>query len=564
MKQVLIDFAKTHLLVILVFVVFTLLYFSPLLEGKVLNQYDLHNATGMAQELKEYHARTGEYAQWTNSMFSGMPAFHVGPTGARQTVFSYVARSLRFGAGYSSPFTIYILYLLGFYVLLLSFRISPWLSGIGAAAFALSTYNILIISVGHINKAYAIAFMAPVVAGLLLTYRGKYLIGGLLFLLGLGMELFSNHLQITYYLLILVIIIVLTKLIYALKEKTIKNFILASAILAGAAVLAVLPNVSTLWINYEISKQTMRGNPELTANKENQTSGLDKDYALDWSYGKAETFSLMIPNIKGGGTARLGENKNALQKGDQRFRDALKDQNHYWGDKTVTAGPVYAGAIIVFFFVFGLFIIKGSMRWWILTSTILSVMLAWGRHFPGLSYFFLDHVPLYNKFRTVEMTLVIAAFNIPLLAFLAVRKIIEEPEMIGKNRKNLLIAYGLTGGLALVFCLLPGMFSFFSQRELTYFNGQMASVAPDYAAQFRTFIDTLENVRKYIFRIDAIRSFFFISVAFVLVWFYANKKLKLTWFLAGLGLFILADMWMVDRRYLNKDNFMTKKQNQNY
>ena len=564
MKQVLINFAKSHLLVILSFIAVTFIYFSPLLEGKVLNQYDLHNVTGMAQELKEYHDKTGEYAQWTNSMFSGMPAFHVGQTGGKRTVFSYLAGIFRFGAGFSSPFTNLILYLLGFYVLMLSFGLSPWLSAIGAVAFALSSYNIQIISVGHINKAYAIAFMAPVIAGILLTYRGRYLIGGLVFLLGLGMELFSNHLQITYYLLILVIIIVITKLIFAIREKALKNFLTASAILAGTALLAVLPNVSSLWVNYEISKQTMRGKPELTADKENQTSGLEKDYALAWSYGKAETFSLMIPNIKGGGTGRLGDDKSALQKADARFRDVLKDQNHYWGDKTVTAGPFYAGATIVFLFVFGLFIINGSMRWWIIISTLLSIMLAWGSHFQDLSYFFLDHVPLYNKFRTVEMILIIAAFNIPLLAFLAVRKIIDEPEIIIKNKKNILIAYGLTGGLSLVFYLLPGMFTFFSEREMSYFNGQLASATPDYAAQFRTFIDALEHVRKYIFRYDAIRSFFFISAAFVLVWFYANKKLKLTWFIAGLGFLILADMWMVDRRYLNKDNFMTERQNQNY
>jgi len=564
MKQVLINFAKSHLLVILSFIAVTFIYFSPLLEGKVLNQYDLHNVTGMAQELKEYHDKTGEYAQWTNSMFSGMPAFHVGQTGGKRTVFSYLAGLFRFGAGFSSPFTNLILYLLGFYVLMLSFGLSPWLGAIGAVAFALSSYNIQIISVGHVNQAYAIAFMAPVLAGILLTYRGRYLTGGLVFLLGLGMELFSNHLQITYYLLILVLIIIIALFIYAIREKTLRNFFLATAVLAGAAVLAVLPNVSSLWVNYEISKQTMRGKPELTADKENQTAGLDKDYALAWSYGKAETFSLMIPNIKGGGTGRLGDDKSALQKADARFRDVLKDQNHYWGDKSVTAGPFYAGAIVVFLFVFGLLIIKGSIRWWIIISTLLSIMLAWGSHFTGLSYFFLDHVPLYNKFRTVEMTLVIAALNIPLLAFLAVRKIIEEPEIISKNKKNILIAYGLTGGLSLLFYLLPGMFTFFSERELNYFNGQLSAAKPDYAAQFRAFMDALEHVRIHIFRYDAIRCFFFISIAFVLVWLYAAKKLKLAWFLAGLGLFILADIWMVDRRYLNKDSFMTERQKQNY
>ncbi len=563
MRKVLLDFAKSHLVVVLVFIGISLAYFSPLLEGKVLQQSDMTQVQGMSRELTEFHEETGEYSQWTNSMFSGMPAFHVGTTGAKRTIYTYLAEIMRFGSSFISPFGVFMLLLLGFYILLLSMRLNHWLSAIGAFAFAFSSYNMIIVEVGHINKAYAIAFMAPVIAGILLTYRGKHLIGGLVFILGLGLELYSNHLQITYYLLIISLVIVVTKLVYSLKEKELRKFLTATGILIVAAIIAVLPNISSLWVNYEISKQSMRGNPELTMDQENQTSGLDKDYALGWSYGRAEAFSLMIPYVKGGKTSRLGENKNAIEKVDPQYREAVGNQNHYWGAKATTSGDNYSGAIVVFFFVFGLLVFKGSLRWWILITTSLSILLSWGNNLPGLSYFFLDHVPLYNKFRTVEMTLVIACFNIPLLAFLAIDRIQREPDIITKNKKKLLIAFGLTGGLSLVFYLIPDLFSFFTEQEKQIFNQQLAGAEPGYAAQFRAFTDELETARKYIFRYDAIRSFFFIAAAFLLTWFYANKKLKLAYFIAGLGFFILIDMWMVDKRYLNNDNFLTKRQKQN-
>ena len=562
-KKVLLKFSRTHLIIILGFIVISLVYLSPIIDGKVLQQSDMTQVAGMSQELKQYHEETGEYAQWTNSMFSGMPAFHVGPTGAKKTVFSYLSKILRFGISFNSPFSNFFIYLICFYVLMLSLRLSPWISAMGAIAFALSSYNIIIVEVGHINKAYAIAFMAPVIAGILLTYRRKHLAGGLLFLLGLGLQLHSNHLQITYYLLITVIIIVLTKAIFAIKEKEIKKFLVASGILMAAALLALLPNISSLWINYEISKQTMRGQPELTLNQENQTSGLDKDYALSWSYGKAETFSLMIPYMTGGKTGALGENEKAMAKVSPRLRETIQGQNQYWGAKSVTSGDNYSGAIVVFFFVLGLLLIKGSMRWWILISTLLSILLAWGNNFTALSYFFLDHVPLYNKFRTVEMTLVIACFNIPLMAFLVVDRIRKEPELILQHKKQLLVAFGLTGGLSLLFYLVPGLFTFFSDREQQTFNQQLAEATPQYAVQFRTFMDELEAARIFIFRHDAIRSFLLIAAAFLLTWFYANKKLKLAWFVAGLALLITADMWMIDKRYLNNDNFITKRQKEN-
>jgi hypothetical protein len=563
MKKALIQFSKTHLIIILGFLALTMAYMSPILDGKVLSQSDMTQVAGMKQELQQFHEETGEYSQWTNSMFAGMPAFHVGPTGMKQTVFTILARILRFGMNFSNPIANFFIYLLCFYVLLLALRVSPWISAIGAIAFAFSSYNLIIIEVGHINKAYAIAFMAPVVAGMLLTYRGRYLTGGLLFLLGLGLELYSNHLQITYYLLLTAVIIVVTKGAFAISERHFKNFLIASGVLVAATLLALLPNISNLWVNMEISKQTMRGKTELTMNRDNRTSGLDKDYALSWSYGKAETFSLMIPYFTGGKTGALGNHQKAMEKVSPQFRETIAGQNQYWGAKASTSGDNYSGSIVVFFFVLGLLLIRGPMRWWILISTLLSITLAWGNNLPGLSYFFLDHVPLYNKFRTVEMILVIACFNIPLMAFLMVDRIRKEPDIFIKNKKQILIAFGLTGGLSLIFYLIPGIFNFFSTQEQQIFNQQLSGANQQYTSQFRQFMNELEAARIHIFKHDAIRSFLFISLAFVLTWLYADKKVKPVWFLAGLALLVTSDMWLVDRRYLGKDNFITKRQQEN-
>ncbi len=556
-------FSKTHLIILLGFLALGMAYMSPVLDGKVLSQHDMSQFDGMKQELIKYHEETGEFSQWTNSLFGGMPAFHVGPSGKPSNIFGQISKVLRLNLPMKNPIAIMFTYLLCFYVLLLAMKVNPWVSAIGAIAFALSSYNLIILDPGHISKAYAIAYMAPVVAGILVAFRGKYLAGGLLFLFGLGLELYSNHLQITYYLLLTVVIIVATKGIFSIREKQVRKFLIASAALGAAAILAVLPNFSSLWVNYEISKQSMRGQPELSIGKEGQTSGLDRDYALAWSYGKAETFSLMIPYMTGGKTGAIGGNEKAMENVSPQLRETIAGQNQYWGAKASTAGDNYSGAIVVFFFVLGLLLIKGPMRWWIILSSLLSILLAWGSNLPGFSNFFLDHVPLYNKFRTVEMTLVIVCFNIPLLAFLLVDRVVKEPELFSKNKKEILIAFGLTGGLSLIFFLFPGIFSFFSQQEKLVFNQQLAGANAQYASQFRQFMNELEAARISIFRHDAIRSFLLIAIAFVLTWFYANKKVKLAWFLSGLALLITVEMWLVDRRYLNKDNFVTEKQNKN-
>jgi len=258
----------------------------------------------------------------------------------------------------------------------------------------------------------------------------------------------------------------------------------------------------------------------------------------------------------------LGGNKKALSKVNENYRDIIANQNHYWGEKISTGGPVYAGSIIVFLFVLGLLLIRGAFFWWILIGTILSILLAWGRHFPGLSNFFLDHVPLYAKFRTVEMILVIASLTIPLMAMIILKNIIENPRIIEKNTQKFLMAFGFTGGLCLLFFLFPQLFSFFSDREQEAFNAQIAGSTPAVAQQIRDVLNELETARKYILRFDAIRSFFFISASFILTWYYTKQKIKTSYFLFGLGILIFIDMWGVDKRYLNKDNFQSKRKNE--
>jgi len=563
MKKLFVDFAKTHLLIIGIFLIVSVAYFSPVLEGKALSQSDMVNAAGMAQELAEYHEETGEYAQWTNSMFGGMPAFHMGPHGKKTTVFGYIGIALRFGMNYSSPVAIFFMYLLGFYILLLSFSLKPWQSLIGALAFAFSSYNIIIFLPGHITKAWAIAFMAPAIGGMMMIFNKKYISGIILFIVALGLNIRSNHLQITYYLLLTVLIISFVHFVFAIREKLLKDFVRTAGLLITGGLLAVLPNISTLWVNYAIADQTTRGPSELTVNQTDQTSGLDKSYALAWSYGRTETFSLMIPNIRGGGTGALGSNEKVMSKMDPAYMETLQNWNCYWGPKSFTSGPVYAGAIVVFLFILGLLLLRGAFFWWILASTLLSVFLAWGRHFPALSNFFLDHVPLYNKFRTVEMILVIASVNIPLMGMVMLKKIIEVPDFITKNRNKFLTAFGLTGGLSLLFYLFPGIFNYITEQEHQSINAQIAGATPQIAQQINAVVAELELARQNILKFDAIRSFFFITASVLLIWFYARKKLQLNYFLIALGALILIDLWGVDKRYLNRDNFMDKRQERN-
>ncbi|MCD4772867.1 MAG: YfhO family protein [Bacteroidales bacterium] len=539
---------------ILIFVLITMIYFNPLIQGKKLQQADITQFKGMSKEIVDYRDKTGDEALWTNSMFGGMPAYQIS--------VKYKTNFVRFfddifKLRLPHPASLVFLYFLGFFILLLVLKVDPWLSIVGAIAFAFSSYFFIILEAGHNSKAHAIGYMAPVLAGIILTFREKYILGGTLTALFLALELEAGHPQITYYLLLIVIILGIFELINTIIEKTFPGFFKAMGVLLIAAILAVLTVSTSLWATYEYGKTTIRGKSELTSDKENRTSGIDKKYATDWSYGIAESFSLMIPNTKGGASGVLGNNEKAMQKVDRQFKKPVAQQNHYWGDQPGTSGPVYVGAIIIFLFILGLFIVKGRLKWILLTATILSLFLSWGKNFMPFTEFFLDYVPGYNKFRAVSMTLVIAELCIPLLAILSVNKILKDPEIIKRLKNKFFIALGLTGGLSLIFYLLPNtFFGFLSQVEIDHFNLYRQNGAD--AQQLDLFMANLESARISIFKSDTIRSFFFIILSAALIWLFSIKKISKNIFILILGVLFLADLVPISHRYLNNDNFVRK------
>ncbi len=542
-------------LCIVAFALITLVYFSPIMQGKRIKQHDIEMYKGMSKEIVDFKAQTGEQSLWTNSMFGGMPAWNIGVP-QDSNLFTFVHKVL--AVGFPHPIGAVFISMLGFFILLLVLDCKIWVSFIGALAYGFTSYLFIVIGAGHNSKAVAMAYMAPVIAGILLTYKGKYLWGGILTAIALALEIRAGHLQITYYLLLIVVCIIIAEIVEMIREKRYAHFLKASGILVGVAIIAILTCTTTLYANYEFGKETMRGKPVLKADVANQTKGLDRDYVTQWSYGIGETWSLMIPNVKGGASAYIGNDNPALDKcSDRRFRSTIAQQNAYWGDQPGTSGPVYVGAIVCFLFVLGLFIVKGKYKWVLLAATVLSILLSWGKNFMGFTDFFLDYVPGYNKFRAVSMTLVIAEVCMPLLAFLALAEIFKNPETLRQNMKYLYISFGLTGGICLLFYVMPqAFFSFLSQAEALQFKqlqaGQDGSV-------YLTFAKELENVRVAIFRADAIRSFFFIMVAAALMFLSVKGKLKANYMFAGLALLVVLDMFTIDKRYLNNDNFIDKR-----
>ena len=556
MKELRLKQFVPHLVVVLIILVVILAYFSPLLEGKRLKQSDITQWKGMSKEITDFREKTGEEALWTNSMFGGMPAYQISVQ-YKGNLIRYIDDIFKFGLPH--PANLVFIYFIGFFILLMVLKVDPWLAMAGALAFTFSSYFFIILEAGHNSKAHAIGYMAPVLAGILLTFRGKYIAGGLLTALFLALELRANHLQITYYLALMVITLGIFELISAIKTKTLPAFAKTTGLLVVAALFALSTNITNIWATWEYGKETIRGKSELTTNPENRTSGLDKDYATQWSYGVGETFSLMIPNTKGGASGSLGNNEKAMEKVDAAYAQSLAGQNQYWGDQPFTSGPVYAGAIMVFMFVLGLFILKGNLRWWLLAVTVLSILLSWGRNFMPLTDFFLHYMPGYNKFRAVSMILVIADLAIPLLGILALKEIIEKPQILRDKQKFFYISLGLTGGLALIFYIMPQVFfNFLSSLEQSAIAEQRMSLEAQQLNQFDALIYNLELARVSIFKADAIRSALFIAIAAGLLWLYSRSKVNRLLVTAGIVVLIAADMIPIAHRYLNNDNFVSK------
>ena len=540
---------------IVAFAVITLVYFSPILEGKRIKQHDIEMHAGMSQEINQYRQATGEQTLWTNTPFGGMPAWNISivPKG-NLTNPIYRALSLHFPHPIGSVF----ISMLGFFILLMVLDCSLWISFIGAIAYGLTSYLFIVIGAGHNAKAMAMAYMAPVIAGILLSYKGKYLWGCILTAFAMAFEVRTGHLQITYYLMLIVVILVIAEFITDLKNKQLGHFFKASLGLVVAAVLGVLTCSTTLYGNYEFGKETTRGKPVLTRNASNQTTGLDRDYITQWSYGKGETWSLLIPNAKGGASALIGSQNPALDKvTDGRFKQSIAQSNAYWGDQPGTSGPVYVGAIVVFLFVLGALTVKGPLKWGLLIATVLSILLSWGKNFMGFTNFFLDYLPGYDKFRAVSMTLVIAEVAMPLLGFLGLAEIAKSPDSFKQNLKKFYLAFGITAGICLLFYIAPkAFFSFLSQGEAEQFR-QLAKGTD--GALYQSFATQLEDVRVAIFRKDAMRSLLFIVLAAVPIFLYGKGKLKATPAFSILAALVLIDMFPIDKRYLNNDKFVSKQ-----
>lgn len=541
-------------LCIIAFALITLVYFSPIMQGKRLKQHDIEMYKGMSKEIVDFKAQTGEQSLWTNSMFGGMPAWNIGVP-QNSNLMTYVNRTL--AVGFPHPIGAVFISMLGFFILLLVLDCKIWVSFIGALAYGFTSYLFIVIGAGHNSKAVAMAYMAPVIAGILLTYKGKYLWGAVLTAIALALEIRAGHLQITYYLLIIVVCIIIAEIVEVIKNKNYLHFFKASGILAGVAIIAILTCTTTFYANYEFGKETMRGKPVLTKNVDNQTKGLDRDYITQWSYGIGETWSLMIPNAKGGASAYIGNDNSALDKCDQRFRSTIAQQNAYWGDQPGTSGPVYVGAIVCFLFVLGLFVVRGKYKWILLAATVLSILLSWGKNFMGFTDFFIDYFPAYNKFRAVSMTLVIAEVCMPLLAFLALAEVFKNPEMLKQNKKYLYISLGITGGLCLLFYAMPQtFFNFLSQSEAVQFKQLQAGQD---GAIYASFAKELENVRVAIFKADAIRSFLYIYVAAIILLLGVSGKMNKNYMFPILAMLVVLDMYTIDKRYLNNDSFIDKR-----
>ncbi|GAB4408920.1 MAG: YfhO family protein [Bacteroidia bacterium] len=530
-------------------------YFSPVIfSGKVVDQHDIKQFEGMAKESRDFRAQTGEEALWVSTLFSGMPAFQTSiefPNNWITPINKLLWLGLPRPAGY-----IFVTFL-GFYLLLLVLRVNPWLSAVGAAAYAFSSYFFIILDAGHTSKANAISFMAPVLAGVILTYRGDWKLGGALTALAVALEVNANHLQITYYLAIAIAMLGVAYLIEAIVRKNLPSFAFASGILLLAAVVGTGPNIGRLWTTSEYAAETMRGKAVLKNADGQAQAGLDIEYALRWSYGVSESLTLLVPNLYGGASAvNLGKNSTTAKEVRKRFGNSaqvnqlIENWPSYWGSQPGTSGPVYVGALVCFLFVLGLMVVRGPMQWWLIAATLLFLVLSWGRNFMVLTELFFSYFPGYNKFRAVSMMLVIVELTMPLLGILGLQQLLDQAAQVKDTRglqRKVIIAAGISGGLALLIALLgfAGFMSFEGEEDAQRF-GDLLPLVLDYRASALTG--------------DALRSVFFIAVGAGLIWLYLNRSLRQSALLyAGLGLVVLADMIPVALRYLNDDSYVSAK-----
>ena len=549
-------------IVIALFAVISFAYFLvPVSQGKILFRHDSQAGVGMGQELTEYEQRTGEVTRWTNSLFSGMPTYQISPAYSSTDGLSAVMAAYHLWL----PDYVWFLfaYLLGFYILLRAFNFRQSLAALGSILWAFSSYFLIIIAAGHLWKVMALAYLPPMIGGVVLAYRGKYLWSFIVTAVFTAFEVKANHVQMTYYYLFIVLFMVIAYLVQAIREKRLQHFLKASGVLIAAGLIGVTINISNLYHTWEYQKESMRGKSELTkTNSANQTSsGLDRDYITQWSYGVDETLTLLVPDAKGGASVPLSQNATAMAKANPEVQNMLPQLYEavpqYFGTQPGTSGPVYVGAFVLFLFVLGLFIVKTPLKWALLAATILSILLSWGHNFMGFTNFFLDYVPMYAKFRTVASILVIAEFTIPLLAALALKRIVDEPTVLTKNMKFVYASLALTAGVALVMALMPSMMGpFISEQERQMLSG-IQGMTPDVQNMM---LSSIATMRAAMVSADAWRSIIVIIIGVAMLLLFKAQKIKAIYLIVGISALCLIDLWQVDKRYLNDEMFVPKSE----
>ncbi len=548
------------LVAIVLFALLSFVYFFPAdIEGRMLFQHDTAAGVGIGQEAKEYYEQTGERTRWTNSVFGGMPTYQISPSYDSNKPLQWVQKVYQLFL--PSYVCLTFILMLGFYILLRAFGLSVWLSTLGGILWAFSSYFFILISAGHIWKFITLAYIPPTLAGIVLAYRGRLLAGGVVAALFVALQIASNHVQMSYYFLFVILFIVGAYFEKAWREKTLPQFFRASAVLVAAALIGVAANLSNLYHTYTYSKETMRGKSELvqTGEAAKQTSGgLDRDYITQWSYGVGETWTLLVPNFKGGASVPLSQSETAMEKANPMYSSLYNSLTQYFGDQPMTAGPVYVGAFVLFLFLLGCFIVKGPLKWALIGATLFSIALSWGKNFMPLTDFFIDYVPMYNKFRAVSSILVIAEFTIPLLAVFALKKILEEPQVL-RDKVALGVSSVLTLGVSFLLWMAPGSFSagFIPAQE-----AQMLQQAVDGgmipASELNGILANLGEMRAALVQADALRSFLIIAIGLLLLMLYATGKLRQSLTVGGIAVLCLVDLWSVNKRYLNDGQFVPK------
>ena len=543
----------TDIIVVILFAFIAVAYFMPAVsEGRILYRHDSSAGRGAGQEISAFKEQTGEQSRWTNSVFSGMPTYQSAPAYDSVDTLSGISKMYHL---WLPDYVWYLFaYLLGFYIMLRAFDFRWHLAALGSIMWAFSSYFLIIIAAGHFWKVMALAYLPPMIGGIMLTYRGRYAAGFVVTALFAAMEVLANHIQMTYYFMFIILCMVVAYLYEAIRQKKMAHFVKASCISLAAAIVGIMLNASNLYHTWEYQKESMRGKSELVKeNNANQTSsGLERDYITQWSYGIDETWTLLVPNAKGGSSmSAIADSKVGMEHANNDYYEIYQQIGQYWGEQPGTSGPVYVGAFVLMLFILGLFIVRSPLKWALLAATILSILLSWGKNFMPFTDFFIDNIPMYAKFRTVASILVIAEFTIPLLAIMALKEIADTPEIIKRKRKALIASYILTAGVCVIFAIMPSTFfpDFISAAEYR----MLGQIPQD---QLQPLLSNLREVRSAIFVADCWRSFWIITIGTAVVVAFAFRKLRAEYMTGILFVVCLVDMWQVDKRYLNDAMFV--------